>query len=68
MEMEIGKIGKSPCSSCETGNCYKSGHGCSDWMEWFVLNWNENIHRDVDPALIRRRFAWKYPHPHEVGR
>lgn len=55
------------CRSCteETASC--ALYGCAIWKEWFVKNWNENIHVDI-PAYKRKpkKIVFQYEHPDRV--
>lgn len=49
------------CSGC-TRDCQENGNGCVGWREYFVRNWNENIHREVKNVPRKREF-FCYEHP-----
>lgn len=53
----------SPCDACTRQECTNRGNGCKEWEDWFVQNWNRNIHRKV-PKPPRR--VWRYEHPDRV--
>ena len=48
----------NPCEFC-TQECPDSG--CKAWRDWWVRNWNQNIHRRK-PA-VRKQESWQYEHP-----
>lgn len=50
----------NPCEACAQ-ECPMGG--CKAWSEWWVQNWNQNIHRYV-PPMPRR--VWQYEHPDRV--
>lgn len=50
----------NPCENC-TQEC--PAGGCNTWKEWWVQNWNENIHRNV-PTVPKQ--VWQYEHPDRV--
>jgi len=52
----------SPCEHCEA-ICPASG--CAEWKDWYVANWNENIHRKVTIGLTGRQ-VFRYEHPVRV--
>lgn len=47
----------NPCENC-TQECPAGGR--NTWKEWWVQNWNENIHRNV-PTVPKK--VWRYEHP-----
>ena len=53
---------KSPCESCKL-ECTIQASGCAEWREWFVKNWDKNIHRKVVIPKKRSREAFRYEHP-----
>lgn len=53
------------CQGCEK-ECPLAGNGCAEWREYWILNWNLNIHRKrvTTPSPPKREF-FVYFHPHE---
>ena len=58
------------CRAC-TRECPVRGNGCAEWQEYFVLNWNLNIHRPrlkptPKPAEDNKQQFFVYYHPDEL--
>ena len=55
------------CQNCaeESTSCVL--YGCAIWKEWFVKNWNDNIHVDI-PMSMRtpKKTVFQYEHPDRV--
>lgn len=52
------------CQNCieETASC--ALYGCALWKEWFVKNWNDNIHVDIQLAMrTPKKTVFQYEHP-----
>lgn len=52
------------CRNCieETTSC--ALYGCAMWKEWFVKNWNDNIHVDIPLAMRKpKKTVFQYEHP-----
>lgn len=57
------------CAECFR-ECPGDGGGCKEWKEYFVKNWDQNIHRKKIEHIIEdqsKRCAWQYEHPDLVG-
>lgn len=50
----------NPCKSC--GQVCPAGC-CKAWQDWWIQNWNDNIHRNV-PTVPKK--VWRYEHPDRV--
>lgn len=50
------------CNGC-IRVCPGSGAGCTEWREWFVKNWNQNIHIPIKGEEKKIRQAFQYEHP-----
>lgn len=51
-----------PCDGCENPVVCCESHGCGKWGNWFLRNWDENIHREiVRPAEKRGKFQYEHP-------
>lgn len=51
------------CQGCSRV-CQNNGSGCKEWEEWFVKNWNRNIHRKPkEPEAPQGKQYFRYEHP-----
>ena len=62
------EIARSPfCEGCERNTEYGCG-GCEKWEEYFVKNWNQNIHVKINiPEIVKPadegHEKFRYEHP-----
>jgi hypothetical protein len=50
------------CQGCEK-KCPADGRGCPEWVEYYLKNWNENIHVPAKGSEHKGRMKFRYEHP-----
>lgn len=55
------------CRGCPDESASCSLSGCPQYKEWFIKNWDENIHQDIPPHLAKpKKTVFQYEHPDRV--
>lgn len=50
------------CQGCAK-HCPTHGRGCQKWAEYYVQNWNQNIHVPGPEPEYKGRMKFRYEHP-----